>query len=74
MKSFFWCLMGISLLLEPILVSAGKSPVFDELRGAQETQTLNAVIIEGVMGAPVDELIAAVTMLDKCELKFITYN
>ena len=37
-------------------------------------QILNVVIIEGVMGAPVDELIAAVTMLDKCELKFITYN
>ena len=31
MKSFFWFLMGISVLLEPILVSAGTSPVFDEL-------------------------------------------
>ena len=31
MKSFFWFLMGISLLLEPILVSAGKSPNFNEL-------------------------------------------
>jgi len=31
MKSFFWFVIGISLLLEPILVSAGTSPVFDEL-------------------------------------------
>ena len=31
MKSFFLFLMGISLLLEPILVSAGSSTNFDEL-------------------------------------------
>ena len=37
-------------------------------------QILNAVIIEGVMEALADELIAVVTMLDKCELKLIVYN